>query len=188
MKKVYYGISGNDMPGAKSNKSGAVNTLYDIASTVFTSVAAVAIVLVFLFRVATVDGSSMVPTLHDRDNIIITPASLSYDHGDIIVIHREDDVPIIKRVIAVAGDTLDIDFQKGIVYLNGEEIHEDYIAEPTYNNFADGPDYPLTVPTGYVFVMGDNRNNSLDSRSGSVGLVNEQYIVGKMLVDLSAEE
>lgn len=188
MKKVYYSVRNGEMPGAKIHKNGAIYTVYDIASTVATSIIAVAVVLVFLFRVATVDGSSMVPTLHDKDNIIITPVSGRYEHGDIVVIHRENDVPLIKRVIATAGDTLDIDFKEGIVYLNGEELHEDYIAEPTYNRFADGPEYPITIPTGFVFVMGDNRNNSLDSRSGAVGLVNEQYIVGKMIADLSGSE
>ena len=165
-----------------------LSTTYDIISSVMSAVIVVAIMLLFFFRVATVDGRSMVPTLDDEDRLIITNISKNYKYGDIVVIHREDEESLIKRVIAVGGDTIDIDFEKGIVYVNGEALDEDYIAEPTYVSFMDGPNFPFEVPKGYLFCMGDNRNDSLDSRSGSIGLINEQYIVGKMVIDFDKPE
>lgn len=165
-----------------------LSTTYDILSSVVAAVVAVAVLLLFFFRVATVDGRSMVPTLDDKDRLIITNVTKNYERGDIVVIHREHQISLIKRVIAIGGDTIDIDFKQGIVYVNGETLQEDYIAEPTYVSFIDGPNFPFEVPEGYLFCMGDNRNDSLDSRSASVGLINEQYIVGKMVIDLDKPE
>lgn len=157
---------------------------YDMLSMIASSMVAVMLVVVFLFRVANVVGSSMEPTLQNSDKIIITNITSNYELGDIVVIHRQDDVSIIKRVIGVEGDTVDIDFETGEVTINGQVLTEDYIAEPTYRSFADGPEFPLTVPKDTVFVLGDNRNNSLDSRSGEIGLVNVGNIVGKMIFEI----
>lgn len=164
---------------------GRSSAVYDFMSSVITAVIFVALILVFFFRVAIVNETSMTPTLSDGDRLVITSLSASYDHGDIVIIHRDNDVSLVKRVIATAGDTIDIDFEEGIVFLNGEALDEPYIAEPTHLSFADGPEFPLTIPEGYLFCMGDNRNNSLDSRTGSIGLINEQYIIGKMVLDLN---
>lgn len=158
---------------------------YDIISTVATAAVAVMLIAVFFFRVADVVGSSMVPTLHDSERIIITNVTSDYEHGDIVVIHRQNDVSIIKRVIGVGGDTVDIDFETGEVFVNDELLYEDYIAEPTYRVFDDGPEFPLVIPDGYVFVLGDNRNNSLDSRSGEIGLVDVNNILGKMILEMN---
>ncbi len=157
---------------------------YDTMSMVVSSTVTVMFVLVFFFRFATVVGSSMEPTLQDADRIIITNATSNYEYGDIVVIHRADEVSIIKRVIAVEGDVVDIDFETGDVIVNNEVLSEDYIAEPTYRSFSDGPEFPLIVPDNTVFVLGDNRNNSLDSRSGEVGLVCVENIVGKMIFEI----
>ena len=91
------------------------------------------------------------------------------------------DCRIIKRVIAVGGDTIDIDFEKGIVYVNGDALDEPYISEPTTRD-EEAFSYPLTVPEGYCFVMGDNRNISKDSRHSDVGLVSTDEIEGKALL------
>lgn len=179
-------FSDEERENTKSFKFAA--STYDFLESVIMAVVFVAVVLVFFFRVATVDGTSMVPTLDDKDRLIITSVSTNYEYGDIVVIHRENAVSLVKRVIARSGDTVDIDFERGIVRVNGKVLDEPYIAEPTYLNFADGANYPFVVPKGFLFCMGDNRNNSLDSRSGSIGLINEQYIVGKMVVDLDNKE
>jgi signal peptidase I len=146
-------------------------------------IALIACVLVFVFvaRVIDVVGNSMLPTLKDGDKIVITRLAGDYKQGDIVVLRkntfRED--PIVKRVIAVAGQTVDIDFDKGIVYVDGEALQEDYINEPTYKRIDfDGP---VTVPEGCVFVMGDNRNDSTDSRDDRIGCVDTRYILGKVV-------
>lgn len=155
-------------------------------STVAGAIAAVMLILVFLFRVVTVDGESMVPNLQDGDRLILTDVTTRYKHGEIVVISRNYDDPLVKRVVAVSGDT--IDFQDGKVLLNGEVLDEPYIDQETYDVSSGPPDFPLTVPKGYVFVMGDNRGNSLDSRSYEVGLIDVHQILGKVVVHLSNAE
>ena len=103
-----------------------------------------------------------------------------YKYGDIVILRKNgvfDDDPIVKRVIAVEGQTVDIDFAEGIVYVDGEALEEDYIREPTYT--AEGTEFPLTVPEGSIFVMGDNRNGSSDSRDYRLGTVDTRYVIGK---------
>ena len=103
-----------------------------------------------------------------------------YKYGDIVILRKDgvfDDDPIVKRVIAVEGQTVDIDFAEGIVYVDGEALEEDYIREPTYT--AEGTEFPLTVPEGSIFVMGDNRNGSSDSRDYRLGTVDTRYVIGK---------
>ncbi len=148
----------------------------------------------FVFRSITVDGESMKSTLADQDRVIATNLFYTPSRGDIVVIQADRlrptvnslyGEPIIKRVIAVAGDTIRFDFENGIVYLNGEAIEEDYILEPTVRpeNRVSGTDY--LVPEGHVFVMGDNRNNSTDSRDYRVGMVDTDLIMGKAIFRFS---
>ena len=151
----------------------------------------IAVVVIFglLFRVVTIDGPSMQNTLFNGERVIISNFAYKAKPGDIVVISRntENDAqketeannPIIKRVIAVGGQTVDIDFQKGIVYVDGKALKEDYTSTPTYDKYE--VDFPLTLPEGSVFVLGDNRANSLDSRSASIGengIIDERYILG----------
>lgn len=152
---------------------------YNLISAIAAAVLAVAVVLVLFFRVATVQGHSMEPTLTDGDHLLVSSVSAHYNRGDIVVIGYPSDTTLVKRVVAVSGDTIDFDFSAGKVFLNGKELQEDYLKEATHRWFSDGPTYPLTIPAGYVFVMGDNRNDSLDSRSGEIGLVSVQSILGK---------
>jgi len=151
--------------------------------------AVVTIVFVFFFRLVGVDGSSMVPTFYNRDYLILESNFLYHDvkQGDIVVLSVDafaDRGPIVKRVIATGGQTVDIDFNAGIVYVDGKALQEDYTFEPTYRSYiesGEGLDYPVTVPEGSVFVMGDNRNNSADSRYAPVGTVEQSRILGKVL-------
>ena len=153
--------------------------VFDLADSLKTSIIVVFLIFVFAFRVVGVSGTSMVPTLEDGDWLAITSITNGYRHGDIVVVTKpwEKNIPIIKRVIALPGDTLDIDFDSGAVYINGEIQDEPYIAEKTHLEY--NAKLPMTIPEGYIFVMGDNRNNSLDSRSDKVGLIDEKFVLGK---------
>ena len=108
-----------------------------------------------------------------------------FSYGDIVIITQPNALhkTLIKRVIAVGGQTVDIDEEAGIVYVDGEPLREEYTLEPTY--IKGDMEFPIHVPEGYVFVMGDNRNDSTDSRMKVVGLIDERYIMGKVLVRLS---
>ncbi len=146
-------------------------------------IALICCVLIFVFfaRVIDVVGHSMEPTLQDGDKIIITRLVKEYRRGDIVVLRKDTfrEEPIVKRVIAVAGQTVDIDFESGIVYVDGEALDEPYVNELTY----DREDFegPVEVPEGCVFVMGDNRNNSTDSRRSTISFVDTRYIMGKVI-------
>ncbi len=141
----------------------------------------VILLFTFIFRIVQVDGPSMEDTLHDGDRLILTHFNYTPKRGDIVVLNSEGlNETIIKRVIAVGGDTVSIDFLKGEVTVNGEVLKEDYIKELTY--LEEGRAIKdLTVGDGQVFVMGDNRNHSTDSRNAKVGLVNNDDILGKAI-------
>ena len=155
--------------------------VYDWFQCIVTALLLCVLVFVFLFRVVGVLGSSMVPTLHEGDKIITSNLFYTPEYGDIVVLRKDsfDDDPIVKRVIATEGQTVDIDFDAGIVYVDGVALEENYIAEPTQRalDFSG----PVTVPEGCVFVMGDNRNGSTDSRDDRIGCVDTRYIMGKVL-------
>ena len=144
--------------------------LYEWAQALVCSVLAVVLLFTFVIRLIGVDGHSMVPTLQDGDRLLVLNAMLDsdYQYGDIVVLRKDTflEEPIVKRVIATEGQTVDIDFVSGAVYVDGELLEEDYINEPTY--VEEGTEFPLTVPEGSIFVMGDNRNHSSDSRSSDL--------------------
>ena len=145
----------------------------------------VAILLVFLllFRVIVVSGPSMNMTLVDGDYLLLINNFLYPEpkQGDIIVAAKEsfkNGEPIIKRVIATEGQWVDIDFELGIVYVNGTALDEPYTN--TLTNLYEGVEFPLMVDEGCVFVMGDNRNMSTDSRDKDIDMVDERLIIGKV--------
>lgn len=162
-----------------------LNACYEIVDSVKGAAVVVFLVFALAFRVVGVDGDSMNPTLHNGDWVAVSSTVSEYERGDIVVVTQpwEKNVPIIKRVIAVGGDTVYIDFVRHEVYVNGELLDEPYIAQPTRLHYDVR--FPLTVEEGKVFVMGDNRNDSLDSRSSRIGMIDERYILGKAVFRLS---
>ena len=156
--------------------------LYEWVQSLVGSVLVVVAIFTFVIRMMGVDGHSMLNTLQHGDRLLVVNSMLyhDYQYGDIVILRKNgvfDDDPIVKRVIAVEGQTVDIDFAEGIVYVDGEALDEDYIREPTYT--AEGTEFPLTVPEGSIFVMGDNRNGSSDSRDYRLGTVDTRYVIGK---------
>ena len=137
-------------------------------------------VLLFVFgaRMVNVVGHSMVPTLEQNDKVIISNLFYHPKQGDIVVLRKQTlmDEPIVKRIIATEGQTVDIDFDDGVVYVDGKALDEPYVNAPVHDreNFEG----KITVPKGSVFVMGDNRNNSKDSRSPMVGALERKMIKG----------
>ncbi|MBQ8834603.1 MAG: signal peptidase I [Oscillospiraceae bacterium] len=146
----------------------------------------IGIMLAFLivFRVIIVSGSSMKMTLLDGDYLLLL-SNVFYQepkHGDIVVISKEsfdDGAPIVKRVIATEGQIVDMDFQNGIVYVDGLPLEEDYINNLTTN--SEGVQFPLIVEEGCIFVLGDNRQVSKDSRSLEIGLIDKREVMGKAI-------
>ena len=144
------------------------------------------IVLVFLllFRIIVVSGDSMYATLRDGDYLLLL-SNLFYrepEPGDIVVISKEsfdNGAPIVKRVIATEGQQVDIDFETGAVYVDGVALQEDYINNLTHN--GRGVEFPLTVDAGCIFVLGDNRGVSLDSRYSEIGQIDKREVLGKAL-------
>ena len=147
-------------------------------------VAIMMLVFLLLFRIVVVSGPSMQNTLVDGDYLLLLSGIWYQDpqQGDIIVASKdsfENGVPIVKRVIAVEGQEVDIDFGNGIVYVDGQALDEPYITAPTH--LAEGMEFPLTVSEGCVFVLGDNRPVSCDSRNPRVGLLDKREILGKAI-------
>ena len=149
--------------------------------------AVVVLLFTFFIRLSRVNGDSMYPTLVHEDRMLLL-SSVWYQNpqrGDIVVARVQEfsKEPIVKRVIAVEGDTVDIDFDRGIVYVNGEALQEDYINELTTRQFyGEGITFPVTIEENHVFLMGDNRNDSYDSRYASIGQVDCRQILGKAMM------
>lgn len=155
--------------------------LYEWVRALVSAVTAVVLVFTFAVRMIGVDGHSMVPTLQNGDRLAVTAGLLAgtYRPGDIVVLRKDSflDEPIVKRVIAVGGQTVDIDFSTGSVFVDGKILNEPYISELTFRE--EGTQFPLTVPEGSIFVMGDNRNHSNDSRDARLGTVDTGYVIGR---------
>lgn len=168
----------------KPKKPGWQRTVLAYLHDLTCLLAGLVLVFLLLFRVVVVSGTSMTNTLYDGDYLLLLSNTLYHnpEYGDIIVASKEsfdNGEPIIKRVIATEGQTVDIDFVSGVVYVDGVALEEDYVRTPT--NADEGMPFPLTVPEGCLFVMGDNRNGSMDSRDPRIGLIDKREILGKAI-------
>lgn len=153
--------------------------LYSWIEAFVFSLTVVIILFNLILRPVKIDGSSMIPTLYDQDRVMITHLFYEPEQGDIVVINQPNfhHKTLIKRVVATEGQTLDIDYEAGIVYVDGKPLDEPYIKEATRTSGLGAVELPAVVPENCVFVMGDNRNDSSDSRD--IGFVQEKYIMGR---------
>ena len=181
MAEEFREIPGEE-PKPEQEKSSWQETVMLYVHDVVYLLSILMVVFILLFRIVVVEGSSMYSTLWSGDYLLVLSRTVSgeFEQGEIIVASKDsfnEGEPIIKRVIATEGQTVDIDFQAGIVYVDGEALEEDYTFTPT--NVEEGVAFPLTVHEGCVFAMGDNRNRSRDSRFPAIGLIDEREILGQ---------
>lgn len=172
----------------ENKKESFLSSLYDWIEVVSVSVIIVIMIFTFVARLSTVDGDSMYPTLIDGERLIVSDLFYSPENGDIVVLQEKNAFftsPLVKRIIAQEGQTIDFDYENWGVYVDGEKLTEPYInreLEKAMKNYGS-PD-SITVPEGHIFVMGDNRNHSTDSRDSLVGFVEYDEIIGKVVFRL----
>ena len=152
---------------------------FDWVQSVVMALLVCVMLFTFCVRIIRVQGGSMLNTLHEGDRLIVSNLLYSPEAGDIVVLRKQSfsDYPIVKRIIATEGQTVDIDFDLGVVKVDGKVLEEKYALEPI-NKRIDYTE-PVIVPEGCVFVLGDNRNASTDSRDDRIGCVDVRYIMGK---------
>jgi len=169
-------------PYAHLTKTQALKSdLYFWLQSMVTALVTLILVFTLLGRVIGVDGSSMLPTLRHGELLILQSIGYTPAQGDVVVLYKpfkSITAPIVKRVIAVGGQTVSIDYNTSTVYVDGQALEEPYINEsimspPTWDNITS-----ITVPEGHIFVMGDNRNHSSDSRDPELGVIDVRYVLG----------
>ena len=179
-------VAGDEKQG-KREKGSLASDLFDWAEALVYALALLVVVCAFFVRLSGVQGTSMYPTLDNGDQLLLL--SFGYnepERGDIVVLMADDfmDKPLVKRVIGIGGDVIDMD-PSGTVTVNGEALYEPYLNDLNGQDMYLGDiQFPLTVPDGQVFVMGDNRNGSSDSRKAEVGTIPYEKIVGKAVFRL----
>ncbi len=168
------------IPEEEPEKESFRSSLYTWLQCLACALATLILLFTFVGRVIGVDGSSMVPTLHHGDMIVLRGLGYTPKAGDVVVLTQRSfsEIPIVKRVIATGGQTVDVDYETSTVYVDGTPLDEPYLGEP-----MDYPTWPvedhIEVPEGSICVFGDNRNHSTDSRSPLVGTVDARCVLGK---------
>lgn len=154
--------------------------IFEILTYIVGAVLLFAFITGFIGRIIEVDGKSMNPTLGDRERMVVSNLFFEPEQGDVVIFTKESfsEDPLVKRVIATEGQTIDIDLESGDVIVDGKILQEDYIAEIT--SLLYDVQFPVTVPEGCIFVMGDNRNHSTDSRASVIGMVDKRCVIGKV--------
>ena len=176
---------GMDPVEAEEEKTLPGRGVFEWLQTILGCVLTAVIVFNCFACLSRVDGHSMDPTLEDGELMLVWMLGYQPRHGDIVVLHKTTasghlDAAIVKRVIATEGQSVDIDYVEGVVYVDGEPLEEDYILEEMWlpsSEHARGTHFE--VPEGEIFVMGDNRNGSTDSRDDRLGTIHEDYVLGK---------
>lgn len=173
-----------DLLSVEEQEKASRRSLYEWVEAIIFAMIIAAVFCACVCRMVRVDGDSMLNTLHDKDALLMVNAFYNEpQYGDIVVVQQGKDAPLIKRVIAKEGDTIEIDPVKEEVILNGEILKESYLDFPTPSLY--GFTGPYTVPKDSVFVMGDNRVNSHDSRDlDGIGAVHKDDIMGKAVFRL----
>ena len=170
----------------KLNQNEIVATIFDWLGSLFMALVIVLLIMTFGFRIIDVDGKSMEPTLINSDKVVITNLFYTPHNGDIVIISHAQEYakPLVKRVIATAGQELRLDYAENAVYVDGEKLDEPYIQGVTVQGDIPEEELNGVVPEGKVFVMGDNRSISLDSRYRQIGFIDVDLIIGKAQLDV----
>lgn len=176
-------------PSKPRRVSPAVRSVMEWVETIVMAVVLVAVAFTFVARVITVDGVSMEPTYYNGDRVLVTKLAGQARQGDVVIVVGALEEPIIKRVVATEGQTVDFDPELGEVTVDGQPLPGSVFGiEDGITFVPDLPgmvmEFPQTVPEGCVFVLGDNRDNSTDSRFVTVGMVDQRNILGKVVFSL----
>lgn len=179
-------LTDDDNGEIRVNNNELAATVFDWLGSLFMALVVVLLIMTFGFRIIDVDGKSMEPTLIDSDKVVITDLFYTPHDGDIVIISHAEEYPkpLVKRVIATAGQELKLDFENNAVYVDGKKLDEPYIQGMTVSGDTPVEELNGIVPEGKVFVMGDNRSISLDSRYRQIGFIDESYIIGKAQLDV----
>lgn len=182
---------------ASNNKTNSTSSLIDYIEIIVVAVCAVILLFTIFTRTCTVDGDSMNNTLHNTELLLISDAFYTPERQDVIVFHNNDGTfggrnnkPLVKRVIGVAGDTVVVDNAAKTVTVTNKDgetqiLEEEYVFFDPYKNDSFYGTQTYVVPEGKLFVMGDNRRASLDSRYPTIGYVDERSVLGKVYLRIS---
>lgn len=175
------------MEEKEQSKTSFSREVFDWIQTIAVAVVSVVIIFTFIIRIVQVEGPSMTPTLLEGERVVVSEIFYTPKVGDVVVVcvpGRTD--PFVKRIIAMDGDVVDFDFEKNRLVINGEPIEEEYINEEMSRyDWYRSDIYPVTVGKNQVFVCGDNRNHSTDSRYETVGCIDKNNIMGRVVFILT---